>query len=62
MTSKNNSPSPTSYEYDKAFEKLSGSPANDKGGRYYGIPKSKKVTVAEKTMALSKKTPGVGKY
>jgi hypothetical protein len=62
LTKKNNSPSPTSYETSKAFEKLSGSPANDRGGRYYGISKSKKITFAEKNMVLSKKTPGVGKY
>jgi hypothetical protein len=38
------------------------SPSTDKTGRYYGIPKGKKVTVFDKVMNNSKKLPGVGKY
>jgi len=59
---KNNSPSPTSYEFDKSMEKCSGSEAQDRSGRYYTLAKGKRQTYVETIQVKSKKFPGVGQY
>ena len=59
---KNDSPSPTSYNYAKSLERSAGNAAMDKSGRFYKIGTSKKESFTEKIMAKSKKLPGVGQY
>ena len=60
---KNNSPSPAGYKtVIEGFEKLSGSPANDRGGRYYKIHKGERVTLFDLAIKKGKNLPGVAKY
>ena len=62
-TKKNDSPSPTGYKNVLGgFEKLSGSPSNDRGGRYYKIAKGERRTMFDQIIKNQKKLPGVGKY
>lgn len=62
-TRKNNSPSPSSYAVAEAYERSSGSPANDKSGRnFIKFNKDKRVTLMDEIREKSKKLPGVGKY
>ena len=46
----------------EGFEKLSGSPANDRGGRFYKIQKGERITLFDIAIKKNKNLPGVGKY
>ena len=61
-TAKNNSPSPCSYKVSEALEKASGERFQNKSGRFYKLPKSKRNMYTETVVAWAKKLPGVGQY
>lgn len=46
----------------EGFERLSGSPSNDRGGRFFKIQKGERITLFDVAIKKSKVLPGVGKY